>query len=134
MSRAKKILQRIKIRRYFKKPNVKKQKGGYNLERARELNVPQKAPDDYNMLVANRPHWGSVDPETGMWLKSKQHPTAWMEYKKYALNPELQKKYNVVANPEGPLGKDQLQYVEKKMQDGGNSRGRFRNLYTYILL
>ena len=90
MSRAKKVLQRIKIRRYFKKPNVKKQKGGYNLERARELNVPQKAPDDYNMLVANRPHWGSVDPETGMWLKSKQHPTAWMEYKKYALNPELQ--------------------------------------------
>jgi hypothetical protein len=76
--------------------------GLYNMQRALELGY---TPDETG-------HWPSVDSETGMWLKSKEHPTAWMEYMHgYALNPEVQKQYqHPVVNPEGYFGENQLQY------------------------
>jgi hypothetical protein len=52
-----------------------------------------------------------------MWLKSTQHPTAWMESMYgYQLNPEVYKNYNVVYNPEGYFGDNQLQYVDKSQE------------------
>jgi hypothetical protein len=76
----------------------------YNMQRALELGY---TPDETG-------HWDSVDSTNGMWLKSKQHPTAWMESMYgYQLNPEVYKNYNVVYNPEGYFGDNQLQYVDK---------------------
>ena len=64
-------------------------------------------------------HYPSVDEETGIWLKSKQHPTAWMESMYgYQLNPEVYNNYNVTYNPEGYFGENQLQYMSK--QFGGS--------------
>jgi hypothetical protein len=86
--------------------------GKYNQKRADELGYK---PDDTG-------HLPSVDHETGMWLKSKEHPTAWMEYLYgHALNPELNRTTNVVVNPEGYFGNNQLQYVPKlkSFADGG---------------
>lgn len=81
--------------------------GNYNMQRALELGY---TPDEAG-------HYPSVDEETGMWLKSKQHPTAWMESMYgYALNPEVQKQYQQpVVNPEGYFGENQLQYVPRKL-------------------
>jgi len=77
----------------------------YNQKRADELGYK---PDETG-------HLPSVDYTNGMWLKSKEHPTAWMEYLYgYTLNPELNKNTNVVINPEGYFGKNQLQYINKK--------------------
>jgi len=84
----------------------------YNLDRARNLNSPEKAPDDYNMLVENKPHWGSVDPESGDWLKSMDHPTAWMEYMDYVLNPRSLNT-DLVVDPLGYFGDRQLKYIPK---------------------
>ena len=86
--------------------NLNFQKGGdYNMKRASELGY---TPDEAG-------HYPSVDEETGMWLKSKQHPTAWMESMYgYQLNPEVYNNYNVTYNPEGYFGENQLQYVSKK--------------------
>jgi hypothetical protein len=73
----------------------------YNSARANELGY---TPDETG-------HLPSVDSETGMWLKSKEHPTAWMELLDFSLNPELQKEFNhPVINEEGYFGKNQLQY------------------------
>lgn len=80
----------------------------YNLQRALELGY---TPDETG-------HMPSVDEETGMWLKSMDHPTAWKEYLYGSLNRELGSNYNVRVNPEGYFGKRQLQYVSKK--NGGN--------------
>jgi hypothetical protein len=78
--------------------------GLYNMQRALELGY---TPDETG-------HWPSVDFETGMFLKSKEHPTAWMEYLYgHALNPELNRTTNVVVNPEGYFGENQLQYIPK---------------------
>jgi hypothetical protein len=78
--------------------------GLYNMQRALELGY---TPDETG-------HWPSVDSETGMFLKSKEHPTAWMEYLYgHALNPELNRTTNVVVNPEGYFGENQLQYIPK---------------------
>ena len=83
--------------------------------------------DDYNMQGAlaagltadSTGHWQSVNPKDGMWLKSKEHPTAWMEYLYgYTLNPELNKNTNVVVNPSGYFGNNQLQYIPKKANGG----------------
>jgi hypothetical protein len=78
--------------------NLKFQKGGdYNMQRALELGY---TPDETG-------HYPSVDSETGMWLKSKQHPTAWMEYMQgYALNPENNRRFDVVPNVEGYFGEN----------------------------
>ena len=84
--------------------------GDYNMQRALELGY---TPDEIG-------HWKSVDSTNGMWLKSTQHPTAWMESMYgYQLNPEVYKNYNIVHNPEGYFGENQLQYVEKNKQNGG---------------
>jgi hypothetical protein len=84
--------------------------GDYNMQRALEIGY---TPDKTG-------HWQSVDSTNGMWLKSKQHPTAWMEYMHgYALNPENNRRFDVVPNVEGYFGDNQLQYVEKNRQEGG---------------
>lgn len=86
----------------------------YNMRRAVELGY---TPDETG-------HWPSVDSETGMFLKSKEHPTAWMEYLYgHTLNPELNRTTNVVVNPEGYFGDNQLQYIPKKQYAEGSFVG-----------
>jgi hypothetical protein len=86
----------------------------YNMQRALELGYTPDATG----------HWPSVDSETGMFLKSKEHPTAWMEYLYgHALNPELNRTTNVVVNPEGYFGDNQLQYIPKAQYAQGGSTG-----------
>lgn len=94
----------------------------YNLQRALELGY---TPDETG-------HMPSVDEETGMWLKSIDHPTSWKEYLYGSLNRELGSNYNVRVNPEGYFGKRQLQYVSKKnggsipkMDNGGGFLDRY---------
>ena len=59
-------------------------------------------------------HLGSVDTKTGSWLKSMDHPTAWMEYKQYYLTPgRFRQEYAPRVDPEGYFGKKQLKYVKK---------------------
>ena len=89
----------------------------YNLKRALELGYE---PDETG-------HFPSVDNQTGMWLKSKNHPTAWKEYMYGQLNKDIGTNNRVVVNPEGYFGDNQLQYIqteadEKEIQkyvDGG---------------
>lgn len=88
-------------------------KGLYNQQRADELGYKPDATG----------HLPSVDSETGMWLKSKEHPTAWMELAEYTLNPELQKEFkHPVINQEGYFGDNQLQYLSKKADGGTMAR------------
>jgi hypothetical protein len=86
-------------------------------------------------------HGFSVGNE-GNFLKSSQHPTAWMEYLYgYQLNPENNKNFNVVPNIEGHFGENQLQYVPMrkyggkiKYQSGGNfnmRQGSGESDYTF---
>lgn len=64
-------------------------------------------------------HGASVDPNTGMWLKSKNHPTAWKEHLGAQLSPDPFFKENMsVVNPEGHFGKNQLQYVPRNKHGG----------------
>lgn len=84
----------------------------YNMKRALELGYQ---PDE-------TAHWPSVDYESGEYLKSKKHPTAWMEYLYgYTMNPEQALNYDVRVNPEGYFGEDQLQYIPKKAKGGAVS-------------
>jgi antitoxin component of RelBE/YafQ-DinJ toxin-antitoxin module len=81
----------------------------YNMKRALELGYE---PNEEG-------HWPSVDYESGEYLKSKKHDTAWMEYLYgYIMNPDQALNYNVVVNPEGYFGENQLQYVPKKAKGG----------------
>lgn len=95
---------------HFVETPMMQEGGNYNTQRALELGYQ---PDETG-------HWPSVDDKTGMWLKSKQHPTAWMEYLYgYALNPEVQRQFrHPVINPEGYFGNDQLQYLPKEAYGG----------------
>ena len=94
----------------------------YNMKRALELGYE---PDEMG-------HWPSVDYESGEYLKSKKHPTAWKEYLYgYTFNPEQALNYNVVVNPEGYFGEDQLQYVPK--QKKGGSTPSNSKLYGKVL-
>lgn len=80
----------------------------YNMERAKQLYTPDETG-----------HWPSVDYETGEWLKSKVHPTAWMEYLYgYTLNPQQALNYDVRTNPQGYFGENTLQYIPKKQKGG----------------
>ena len=74
-------------------------------------------------------HGASVDPNTGMWLKSKEHSTAWKEHLGAQLSPDQFFKENMsVVNPEGYFGDNQLQYVpRKKQQTGGYNPGEYMN-------
>jgi len=101
----------------------RRQKGGpkedYNMARAKELGYK---PDSTG-------HMPSVDHETGNWLKSKKHPTAWKEHlhSQLSLDPFF-KENKTVVNPEGYFGNDQLQYVpRKKQQRGGYNPGEYMN-------
>lgn len=83
--------------------------GLYNTARAQQLGYTK---DESG-------HLPSVDHKTGDWLKSKKHPTAFMELYEYATNPHIQKKLNhPVVNIDGHFGKDQLTYP-KRYADGG---------------
>ena len=105
-------------------PTYYQEGGNYNMQRASELGY---TPDEAG-------HYPSVDSETGMWLKSKQHPTAWMEAMYgYQLNPEVYNNYNVTYNPEGYFGENQLQYVPKKKFGGKlhyQDAGKLPTLYV----
>jgi hypothetical protein len=82
----------------------------YNTDRANELGYT------FDELG----HLPSVDSETGMWLKSKEHPTAWKELNAYALNLDLQRQLkHPVVNPEGYFGDNQLQYNAKEQYATG---------------
>lgn len=80
-------------------------KGDYNYERAKELGYKPDATG----------HYPSVDHETGMLLKSKEHPTVKLEFMSQMLSPERK----MIANPTGYFGENQLQYVPREMQSGG---------------
>lgn len=88
----------------------------YNSQRAKELGYK---PDETG-------HMPSVDAETGMWLKSKEHPTAFKELMAYTLNLGLNRQLNPpVINPDGYFGENQLQYTEKtKFKTGGQMSNR----------
>ncbi len=79
----------------------------YNLKRALELGYE---PDETG-------HWPSVDEETGMFLKSMDHPTAWKEYMYGQLNKDIGTNTRVAVNPEGHFGDKQLQYIEAELTD-----------------
>ena len=79
--------------------------GDYNMARAQELGYKPDATG----------HYPSVDHETGMLLKSKEHPTVKLEFMSQMLSPERK----MIANPTGYFGENQLQYVPRKMQSGG---------------
>ncbi len=74
----------------------------YNMERARELGYERDGSG----------HLPSVDEETGMFLKSMDHPTAFKEYMYGQLNKDIGTNTRVVVNPEGHFGDKQLQYIE----------------------
>ena len=106
------------------------QKGGarkdedYNMKRALELGYK---PDEDG-------HYPSVDHETGMLLKSKQHPTVKLEFMSQMLSPDRK----LIANPTGYFGENQLQYVDRKqggdkdpvVGTGKKPKGSGRRLYT----
>ncbi len=79
----------------------------YNMERARELGYERDGSG----------HLPSVDEETGMFLKSMDHPTAFKEYMYGQLNKDIGINSRVVVNPEGPFGDKQLQYVDVELTD-----------------
>lgn len=73
-------------------------------------------------------HGASVGND-GMWLKSKEHPTAWKEHlhSQLSLNPYFKKNTSVI-NPEGYFGENQLQYVPRnKKQTGGYNPNEYMN-------
>ena len=81
-------------------------------------------------LAAGAP--GGIDPgdgefhgasigNDGMWLKSKEHPTAWKEHMHSQLSRDPYFKENMsVVNPEGYFGNNQLQYVRRKKAQRGS--------------
>jgi len=83
--------------------------GLYNYDRAMELGYE---PDKFG-------HLPSVDDQNGMWLKSAKHPTAVKELIHGYLGGDHYKTHELTTNPSGYFGKDQLQYVPRKMQSAG---------------
>lgn len=94
---------------------VKKSNGkpDYNMERAMELRamgIPGFTEED---VEAAGGHFPSVDPTTGMLLKSAKHPTIIKELLHGYLGADVYKDMRLVKNPEGFFGEDQFQYVLK---------------------
>ena len=88
----------------------------YNLQRAKELGY---LPDETG-------HMPSVDETNGMWLKSKEHPTAFKELMAYTLNLDLNKQLNhPVINTDGYFGDNQLQYTEKSPYKNGGMKKKY---------
>jgi len=82
----------------------------YNIDRARALGY---APDETG-------HLPSVDAETGYWLKSKKHPTAYKELLAWTLNNEVNRALNhPVQTNDGYFGEDQLRYDPREYAEGG---------------
>lgn len=82
-------------------------KGGYNLDRARELYEPDATG-----------HLPSVDNTTGEWLKDKDYPTSWMELMRNQLDVNLNKD---VGHPyQNERGKLQYPKGYNKFEDGGS--------------
>jgi hypothetical protein len=60
----------------------------FDATQVKEIPLAQKGKEMYNMQRAidlgyqpnEEGHWPSADYETGEWLKSKEHDTAWKEY------------------------------------------------------
>jgi hypothetical protein len=84
----------------------------YNMERARELGYERDGSG----------HLPSVDEETGMFLKSMDHPTAFKEYMYGQLNKDIGTNTKVVVNPEGHFGDKQLQYIELNDEEADKYR------------
>ena len=90
--------------------NLQKETEGYNLRGAYESGL-EPVWDEGSKSY----HLSSVNPKTGEWLKSMDHPSAWMEYKQHSLSLDpYHKTHTVQVNPEGHFGEKQLQYVKKK--------------------
>lgn len=81
-----------------------KDKGDYNMARALELGYE---PNEEG-------HWPSVDDTNGMWLKSTKHPTMTKEFLYGYLSGDHYKTHDLVINPEGYFGENQLQYIPKR--------------------
>jgi len=89
------------------------------IKRGKEQTQPDLA-TLYNMLRAlelgyepEDGHWPSVDYTNGMWLKSTKHPTAIKELLYGYLSGNHYKTHDLVSNPKGYFGEDQLQYIPK---------------------
>ena len=98
-------------------PQLKKKptpKGDYNMERAMELRAMGEPGFTEEDVAAAGGHFPSVDPITGMFLKSAKHPTVIKELLHGHLGADVYKDYDIVKNPEGYFGEDQLQYVPKR--------------------
>ena len=79
----------------------------YNMERALELRamgVPGFTKED---VAKADGHFPSVDPTTGMLLKSMDHPTVILEFLATMLDPNVGK---LRVDPEGYFGESQLKY------------------------
>ena len=88
-------------------------KPDYNMERAMELRamgIPGFSEKD---VEAAGGHFPSVDPTTGMFLKSAKHPSVVLELLHGYLGKDVHKDMKLVRNPEGFFGEDQFQYVPK---------------------
>lgn len=91
-----------------------KRKPDYNMERAlelREMGIEGFTEED---VAAAGGHFPTVDPITGMFLKSAKHPTVIRELLQGYLGADVFKNLMLVKNPEGYFGEDQFQYVPKK--------------------
>ena len=108
-----------KLLHLIQQKNPKRSGGALPLPKAQDGLYNQKRADELGYQRDEQGHLPSVDYTNGMWLKSKEHPTAWMEYFHGQLNPEVANQYNVRLNPEGYFGENQLQYVPKQ-QIGGS--------------
>jgi hypothetical protein len=95
---------------------------GYNLRGAynagmQPVDVNSKNYDEWSPVnkkpsmlnVDSEWHMNSVNPQTGEWLKPKNHPSAFMELEAYSLNPELYKSRSLIQNQKG-----KLQYIKRK--------------------
>ena len=93
----------------------KPQNGGdYNMKRAMELRAMDEPGFTEEDVAAADGHFPSVDPITGMFLKSAKHPTVVKELLEGHLGGDVYKDFDIVRNPDGHFGKDQLQYVPKR--------------------
>jgi|TARA_Y100000114_G_scaffold59683_1_gene54658 hypothetical protein len=83
----------------------------YNMKRALELRamgVPGFTEED---VAKADGHFPSVDPTTGMLLKSMDHPTVILEFLATMLDPSVGQ---LSIDPEGYFGEKQLRYTKYK--------------------
>ena len=89
--------------------NLRTETKDYNLKGAYEAGL-QPVWDEETKSY----HLSSVNPKSGYWLKSMDHPTSWMEYQKHSLSMDpYHKEHTVQVDPKGHFGKKQLKYIKK---------------------